>query len=67
MDNGALNQLTFVNKHIYDNVKMGEVQKRWIATTDGKKMLTWVILPPTSTRTRSTPPCSIAKAARRTW
>ena len=46
MDNGALNQLTFVNKHIYDNVKMGEVQKRWIATTDGKKMLTWVILPP---------------------
>ena len=46
VDNGALNQLTFVNKHIYDNVKMGEVQKRWIATTDGKKMLTWVILPP---------------------
>lgn len=46
VDNGALNQITFVNKDIYDKVKMGEVQKRWVATTDGKKMLTWVILPP---------------------
>lgn len=46
VDNGALNQITFVNKDIYDNVHMGEVQKRWVATTDGKKMLTWVILPP---------------------
>lgn len=25
---------------------MGEVQKRWVRTTDGKQMLTWVILPP---------------------
>src|SRR5699024_10961237 len=41
VDNGALNQITFVNKDIYDKVKMGEVQKRWVATTDGKKMLTW--------------------------
>ncbi len=46
VENGALNQISFVNKHIYDHVKMGEVQKRWVATTDGKKMLTWVILPP---------------------
>lgn len=46
VDNGALNQITFVNKDIYDNIRLGEVQKRWVATTDGKKMLTWVILPP---------------------
>jgi dipeptidyl aminopeptidase/acylaminoacyl peptidase len=43
---GALTQLSNINAHIYDNVKMGQVQKRWITTTDGKKMLTWVILPP---------------------
>ncbi len=39
-------QLTFVNKDIYDNIKMGDVQKRWVKTTDGKQMLTWVIVPP---------------------
>ncbi|HIZ14626.1 MAG TPA: S9 family peptidase [Candidatus Tidjanibacter faecipullorum] len=45
--NGSqLIQLTFVNKDIYDHITMGEVQKRWIQTTDGKQMLTWVILPP---------------------
>ncbi|MBO5892848.1 MAG: S9 family peptidase [Alistipes sp.] len=43
---GALTQLTNINSHVYDNVKMGEVQKRWVKTTDGKEMLTWVILPP---------------------
>lgn len=43
---GTLEQISFVNQDIYDNVTMGEVQKRWITTTDGKKMLTWVILPP---------------------
>ena len=43
---GNKEQITFVNKEIYDNIRMGEVQKRWVATTDGKQMLTWVILPP---------------------
>ncbi len=43
---GGNEQITFVNKEIYDNIRMGEVQKRWVATTDGKQMLTWVILPP---------------------
>ena len=43
---GAMTKLTAVNDFVYDNIKMGEVQKRWVKTTDGKKMLTWVILPP---------------------
>ena len=43
---GTLSQLTSVNGEIYDNIRMGEVQKRWVPTTDGKEMLTWVILPP---------------------
>lgn len=46
LENGELTQLTDVNREIYDNIKMGEVQERWITTTDGKQMLTWVILPP---------------------
>ena len=43
---GELSQLTDVNREIYDNIKFGKVEKRWITTTDGKQMLTWVILPP---------------------
>ena len=46
LESGELTQLTDVNREIYDNIKFGEVQERWITTTDGKKMLTWVILPP---------------------
>lgn len=43
---GEERQLTFVTKPIWDNVKLGKVEKRWITTTDGKQMLTWVIYPP---------------------
>lgn len=43
---GSMNQLTNVNKSIYGNIKMGEVRKRWVKTSDNKQMLTWVILPP---------------------
>lgn len=39
-------QLTFENKHIYDQLDMGKVEPRWMTTTDGKQMLTWVIYPP---------------------
>ena len=44
--NGATAQLTNINKNIYDQVEMGNVEGRWIKTTDGKEMLTWVIYPP---------------------
>ena len=39
-------QLTFENKHIYDQIERGKVEPRWMKTTDGKQMLTWVIYPP---------------------
>ena len=42
----TVNQLTFENKHIYDQLTMGKVEERWMKTTDGKQMLTWVIYPP---------------------
>lgn len=47
--------LTDVNKEIYANVKMGEVQKRWVKTTDGKQMLVWVTLPPNFDATKKYP------------
>lgn len=39
-------QITAVNKPLLDQLKMGKVEERWIPTTDGKVMLTWVIYPP---------------------
>lgn len=43
---GEEKQLTSVNKNIYDNIKFGHSEERWVETTDGKKMLVWVIYPP---------------------
>ena len=43
---GTLTQISEINKEIYDNIRFGKVEKRWVKTTDGKEMLTWVILPP---------------------
>ena len=42
----TVTQLTFENKHIYDQLTMGKVEESWMKTTDGKQMLTWVIYPP---------------------
>lgn len=50
-----LSKLTDVNKSIYDNVTMGQVVKRIVKTTDGKDMLTWIILPPNFDETKKYP------------
>ena len=42
----AITQLTQENKHILDQLAKPTVQQRWVKTTDGKDMLTWIILPP---------------------
>ena len=48
-------QLTHENKNIYDQVEMGRVEPRWLKTTDGKRMLTWVIYPPQFDSTKTYP------------
>ena len=52
---GSLAQWTDVNKEIFDHIPMGEVQKRWVKTTDGRQMLVWVILPPGFDATKKYP------------
>lgn len=42
---GIQTQITHENHHILDQLKPNRVEPRWIATTDGKQMLTWVIYP----------------------
>ena len=43
---GKEQQVTFENKFMLDQIQMGQVEKRWLTTTDNKQMLTWVIYPP---------------------
>jgi dipeptidyl aminopeptidase/acylaminoacyl peptidase len=48
-------QITFTNKVILDTIKLARVEKRWITTTDNKKMLVWVIYPPDFDKTKKYP------------
>lgn len=43
---GVESQFTSVNATHLQDVEIGKVEKRWVDTTDGKKMLVWVIYPP---------------------
>lgn len=43
---GKYTQISFENKHLLDQIKMGKVEQRWVTTTDNKKMHMWVIYPP---------------------
>ncbi len=45
-DDGSQEQVTFINEPVFEEIQMGEVEKRWIKTTDDKEMLVWVIYPP---------------------
>ncbi len=39
-------QLTKVNDAVFSKLTLSKTEKRYVTTTDGKKMLVWVILPP---------------------
>ena len=51
----AITQLTQENKHILDQLAKPTIQQRWVKTTDGKEMLTWIILPPNFDETKKYP------------
>ena len=48
-------QITEENKAILDQLAKPSVQQRWVKTTDGKEMLTWLILPPNFDETKKYP------------
>ena len=43
---GQMKQLTHVNDEIYNNIGLCKTERRWVTTTDNKKMLVWLIYPP---------------------
>lgn len=48
-------QITFENKHIFDQLADATIQQRWVKTTDGKQELVWIILPPHFDATKKYP------------
>lgn len=42
---GQETELSFINKALLDQLSFGKVTQRWIKTTNGEMMHTWVILP----------------------
>jgi dipeptidyl aminopeptidase/acylaminoacyl peptidase len=48
-------QLTNVNTEVYNTLALSKTEKRYVNTTDGKKMLVWVILPPNFDATKKYP------------
>ncbi|MDE6422297.1 MAG: S9 family peptidase, partial [Muribaculaceae bacterium] len=45
-DNKEIKDLTTINRELLGSLKLGEVKKVMVPTTDGKEMTTWVVLPP---------------------
>ena len=46
VDDGSMKQLTQTNDATYNSIGMCKTERKWVTTTDGKKMLVWVIYPP---------------------
>jgi dipeptidyl aminopeptidase/acylaminoacyl peptidase len=43
---GQFSMITDVNGHIYESIKMGKSEERYIKTQDGKDLQMWIIYPP---------------------
>lgn len=48
-------QLSDVNTATYNSLTLSKTERRYVTTTDGKKMLVWVILPPNFDATKKHP------------
>jgi dipeptidyl aminopeptidase/acylaminoacyl peptidase len=46
ISSGAMKQITYVNDAVYQTMDKCKTERRFVTTTDGKKMLVWVIYPP---------------------
>ena len=55
MKKKSWSQLTKVNNEAYGELSLPTYEKRYVTTTDNKKMLVWVILPPNFDKTKKYP------------
>jgi len=43
---GTVKKITDINKYIYDFIKMGKVEEKYVKTKDNKDLQNWIIYPP---------------------
>lgn len=55
LKNKTFKQLTQTNNELYSSLSLPQVEKRYVTTKDGKKMLVWVILPPNFDKNKKYP------------
>jgi len=55
ISSGEINQISSVNSHIYESVKMGMVEERYIKTKDNMDLQMWLVFPPDFDPTKKYP------------
>ena len=46
INDGSAKEISYINKHLLDQLTMGKVESHWVKTVDNKEMLVWFIYPP---------------------
>jgi dipeptidyl aminopeptidase/acylaminoacyl peptidase len=46
MASGEIKQISFINKAIYESIRMGKTEEKYIKTKDNQNLQMWVIYPP---------------------
>lgn len=53
--NKSVRRISHINDQVYNSIELSQIEKRWIKTTDGKEMLTWVVYPPNFDKNKKYP------------
>ena len=54
-EDGSIDRLTNLNKELMDKINKAKVEERWITSTDGRKVHTWIVYPPGFDSTKTYP------------
>ena len=57
---GTATNISNINTPVLSQLTLGDVEERWVKTTDGKDMLVWLSILPTSILQRNTRPSCTA-------
>jgi dipeptidyl aminopeptidase/acylaminoacyl peptidase len=55
INSGKVTQTSFINKAIYESIKMGKVEEKYIKTKDHKDLQSWIVYPPNFDATKKYP------------
>jgi dipeptidyl aminopeptidase/acylaminoacyl peptidase len=46
VNSGEIRQISFINKAIYESIRMGKVEEKYIKTKDNEDLQMWIVYPP---------------------